>query len=132
MKLLVLALLLVPVVAMIIGFLIAARTMLHGSASRTVAFTADGQPVLLFAPRATLHRSHGLSAWPGSGSLLLSARQLVFERFFPRREIRVPLGDLTTVRGESVSGAAGAVVLGWRDASGQEREIEILLPDAGA
>lgn len=107
MKAMALVFLLIPLALMIAGFWVLTRLLTRHGRETAPTHAADGSRVLMYVPRASLKSIRGANAVPGPGTLLLTERHLVFERFFPRREFRVDLGRIsglehrTGVKGES-------------------------------
>ncbi len=134
MKLVVSALLAVPLVAMVFGFLVAVRQLSRRAAVRGIDFAPDGARVIRFAPGAALKsrsadglRGSGLPV--GSGTLMLTEREIVFERFFPRRELRIALGALREARAVGAGADRGSVVVRWDRGGGGEVEAALSVPD---
>jgi hypothetical protein len=105
------ALLVVPLAILVAGFALAARAMLRSDAAPTI--TEEGRPVLRYAARARLHVLEGAPAIPGMGTLMLTDHEVVFERFFPRRELRVRLDRLTSALEERGVAGEQLLVLRW-------------------
>ncbi len=131
MRLGVLLLLLVPVAAMVAGFLLAARQLVRDADRDARELGADGRPILRRALGAWLVSRRGRAAVPGPGMLALTDREIVFERFFPRREFRVGLERLTGARLEPSRGAGQSLVLEWpRGEAPRGDGVTLSLPDA--
>jgi hypothetical protein len=93
----------IPLVAMVAGFLAAIRLVARGDGAPIDGYTPDGLRTRRGESRARLLEVTGSRSIPGLGSLLLTDEDLVFERYFPRGELRVKLRDVV-----SVSTAEGA------------------------
>lgn len=106
-------LVLVPLAAMVIGFAVAIRRVIRLGAGPIDGFTPGGRRALLSEPRASLEEALGAPALPGRGSLLLTDRELVFERFFPRREYRIALERITSVEIGGGAGQVGVLEVRW-------------------
>ena len=131
MKLAALLMLLVPLAAMVLGFLAALRSLLRGEAGPIDGFTPGGRPALRAEPKAFLRSFLDAPAVPGRGALLLTDRDLVFERFFPRREVRLDLARIVSVRDGGAGRRGRVLVVEWaRDARFRARGLVLEVPDA--
>ncbi len=131
MKLAALLMLLIPLIAMIAGFVVALRALLRGGATPIDGMTATGRPALRSEPRAYLRSFLDAPAVPGPASLLLTDRELLFERYFPRREVRVALARIVAVREEGLGRRGGVLVVEWaKDDRFRARGLVLEVPDA--
>jgi hypothetical protein len=108
-----LLMLLVPLGAMVAGFLAALRALLRGGAGPIDGYTPSGRPALRSEPKAFLRSFLDAPAVPGRGTLLLTDRDLVFERFFPRREVAVDLARIVAARVGGEGRRGGILLVEW-------------------
>jgi hypothetical protein len=120
MKAMALLFLLIPLALMIAGFWILTRLLTRHGRETAPTHAADGSRVLMYVPRASLRSIRGASAVPGPGTLVLTERHLVFERFFPRRELRVELGRISGL--EHRTGVTGESELAVSWTGGERRQ----------
>ena len=131
MRLAALLMLLIPLAAMVAGFLVALRILLRGGAAPIDGVTPAGRPALRSEPRAFLRGFLDAPAIPGPAALLLTDGELVFERFFPRREVRVALASIVAVREEGAGKRGGVLVVEWApDPRFRARGLLLEVPDA--
>lgn len=126
---------LIPVLAMVTGFLVAARIVLRGRDLTDRGFTAAGDRIMLGEPHARLIRASGVPGLAENGALLLTAGALVFERYFPARERRLVLDDALTASVGTAPG--GTAILRVRadarpGSGGEEWEVKVADPPAWA
>jgi hypothetical protein len=133
MKALALLLLLVPLALMVVAFWLLARLLSRHGRELSPEYAADGKRVLLYAPRASLRSIQGATVVPGPGTLVLTERHLVFERFFPRREFRIELERIAGLQERRGAGRSAELVVQW---TGGERGLGegcvLEVPDAVA
>ncbi len=123
--------LLLPLAAMVAGFLLAVRVVVR-SASRPVdGHTEAGRPALRAEAKVRLVEVLGAPSVGGRGSLLLTDRDLRFERFFPRREFRIELDRIGNVSEESPGAGDGLLRVEWAE-DGEPAGIRLRLPGAAA
>jgi hypothetical protein len=119
-------LLVVPLVAMVAGFVLALRLIGRAGAIPVDGYTAAGRRVLKAEVGARLVGVPGGSTILGTGSLLLTDGELVFERYFPRREFRVDLAEVASVS----TGNVGAGILAVDDVGGEGLRLRVSDADA--
>ncbi len=131
MRLAALLMLLIPLAAMVAGFLVALRVVVRGGAAPIDGRTPAGRRALRSEPRVFLRSFVDAPAIPGPAALLLTDLELVFERFFPRREVRVALPSIVDVREEGRGRRGGILVVEWaKDERFRARGLVLEVPDA--
>ncbi len=123
--------LLLPLAVMIAGFLLAIRVVVRSAGRPIDGHTEGGRPALRSEADARLVEVFGRRSVGGPGSLLLTDRDLRFERFFPRREFRIGLDRIREVSAEDSGARGDRLRVEWLE--GEDRAgIRLRLPGAEA
>jgi hypothetical protein len=123
------ALLLIPLLLLGIGFVLALRAVRRSSATDRPGYTPDGERIFWSEPFARLQRAARGS--PGRGNLILTGDCLRFERYLPRRVERVPLDRIASMRIEGPP-HRGELVICLRGEEGEAEEMAFRVRDVTA